>query len=74
MHEFASAVGKVLDSGRRVMVYSGKEDFICNYVGGAEWTNATSWSQQVRHEEIFIEGIILSWPRHIMGFRLLISK
>lgn len=34
MHEFASSVGKVLDSGRRVMVYSGKEDYICNYLGG----------------------------------------
>ena len=29
------------------MVYSGKEDYICNYVGGMEWTNATKWSQQV---------------------------
>ena len=49
MHAFASAVGKVLDSGRRVMVYSGKEDYICNYVGGAEWTNATRWQQEVVH-------------------------
>ncbi len=47
VHQFASAVGKVLDSGRRVMVYSGKEDYICNYVGGAEWTNATKWKQEV---------------------------
>ena len=47
VHEFASATGKVLDSGRRVLVYSGKEDYVCNYVGGAEWTNATKWSQQV---------------------------
>ena len=47
MHEFASATAKVLDSGRRVLVYSGKEDYICNYLGGMEWTNATKWSQQV---------------------------
>lgn len=47
MHEFASATAKVLDSGRRVLVYSGKEDYICNYLGGIEWTNATKWSQQV---------------------------
>lgn len=48
VHEFASATAKVLDSGRRVLVYSGKEDYICNYLGGIEWTNATKWSQQVR--------------------------
>lgn len=47
VHEFATATSKVLDSGRRVLVYSGKEDYICNYVGGMEWTNATKWSQQV---------------------------
>ena len=49
MHEFASATAKVLDSGKRVLVYSGKEDYICNYLGGMEWTNATTWSKQVMH-------------------------
>ena len=24
-------------------MYSGKEDFICNYLGGQEWVNATKW-------------------------------
>lgn len=47
VHQFASATAKVLDSGRRVLVYSGKEDYICNYLGGMEWTNATKWSEQV---------------------------
>lgn len=46
VHEFADAVGKVLDAGRRVLAYSGKEDFICNYLGGASWTNSTKWSKQ----------------------------
>lgn len=41
--EFASATGRVLDAGRRVVVYSGKEDYICNYLGGSEWTNVTQW-------------------------------
>ena len=48
MHEFANATGAVLNAGRRVVVYSGKNDFICNYIGGSEWTNATRWNQQVR--------------------------
>lgn len=38
------AVSTVLSTGRRVMVYSGKEDYICNYLGGLEWANATKWA------------------------------
>ena len=47
VHEFVDAVGVVLNHNRRVMVYSGKEDYICNYLGGTEWTNATVWNGQV---------------------------
>ena len=49
VRDFASAVGVVLGHGRRVVVYSGREDFICNYFGGAAWTNATQWSGAVSH-------------------------
>ena len=35
--EFKDAVSTILGQGRRVSVYSGKEDFICNYLGGQEW-------------------------------------
>ena len=35
------AVSTVLSQDRRVLVYSSKEDFICNYLGGQEWVNAT---------------------------------
>ena len=47
VHQFASATGMVLDAGRRVLVYNGKDDYICNYLGGAGWTNVTQWKQQV---------------------------
>ena len=42
VHQFASATGMVLDAGRKVMVYNGKCDYVCNYLGGAEWTNVTN--------------------------------
>ena len=48
VHQFASATGMVLDAGRRVLVYNGKDDYICNYLGGAGWTNVTKWKEQVR--------------------------
>ena len=46
--DFQAATATVLGHKRRVLVYSGKDDFICNYVGGNEWTNSTKWSGQVR--------------------------
>ncbi len=49
--DFKSATGKVLDQGRRVVVYSGKEDYICNYLGGSEWTNVTQWKNQDEFEK-----------------------
>ena len=46
--EFQDAVGTVLSMGKRVLVYmySGKEDYICNYIRGLEWTNSTKWNGQ----------------------------
>jgi carboxypeptidase C (cathepsin A) len=46
VHSFQSAAGTVLGHGRRVVVYSGKDDFICNYLGGKEWVESTKWSGQ----------------------------
>ncbi len=42
------ATGIVLDAGKRVVAYNGKEDYICNYIGGEGWTNITQWKEQVR--------------------------
>jgi len=33
-------------AGYKVLVYHGVDDYICNYVGGSEWTAATVWSGQ----------------------------
>ncbi|KAL5484491.1 hypothetical protein EMCRGX_G021002 [Ephydatia muelleri] len=46
VQNFANATATVLLHGKTVVVYSGKEDFVCDYVGGAEWTNATVWPGQ----------------------------
>jgi cathepsin A (carboxypeptidase C) len=39
-------------SNYTVLVYSGTEDFICNYIGGREWTLAMEWAGQVRFSQV----------------------
>ena len=39
-------VSSLLDNGINVLVYSGKEDFICNYYGGRDWTEHMQWTGQ----------------------------
>lgn len=51
IRELQDAVAVVLDSDRRVLVYSGKEDFICNYLGGLEWANTTKWSRMEQFQK-----------------------
>lgn len=31
-----------------VLVYSGKYDYVCNYIGGHEWVSKMKWHGQVR--------------------------
>ena len=47
VHSFQGAAATVLSHSRRVVVYSGKDDFICNYLGGKAWVESTQWSGQV---------------------------
>jgi carboxypeptidase C (cathepsin A) len=46
----APNVVATLAGGVRVLVYSGMEDFICNYYGGRNWTYALPWSGQTQFQ------------------------
>jgi len=37
-------VSDLLEAGVKVLVYAGDKDFICNWVGQENWTNAVKWS------------------------------
>lgn len=39
----------VLAAGVRTLVYSGMDDFICNYVGGMDWAAALVWPGQAAY-------------------------
>eukprot|EP00475_Leptophrys_vorax_P039794 TRINITY_DN724_c0_g2_i1.p1 TRINITY_DN724_c0_g2~~TRINITY_DN724_c0_g2_i1.p1 ORF type:complete len:441 (+),score=88.36 TRINITY_DN724_c0_g2_i1:64-1386(+) len=42
----ATFIPEMLEAGIRGLVYSGKEDWICNWYGGREWVAAMPWSGQ----------------------------
>mmetsp|Transcript_15332 Transcript_15332/g.17048 ORF Transcript_15332/g.17048 Transcript_15332/m.17048 type:complete len:436 (+) Transcript_15332:1-1308(+) len=46
VQSFRDDVPKLLQNGVRVLVYSGMEDFVCNYMGGERWLNSMKWSGQ----------------------------
>lgn len=43
---FNYTVPPLLESGVRVLIYAGDEDFICNWIGNKNWTTALQWTQQ----------------------------
>ena len=47
VQQYSTSTGMVLDEDIKVFVYSGMNDYVCNYIGGAEWTKATKWRNQV---------------------------
>jgi carboxypeptidase C (cathepsin A) len=54
---FQQDVAVVLARHRRVLVYSGNEDYICNYIGGQEWTYNMTWAGK----EAFDKATVQNW-------------
>lgn len=43
-------VSYLINSGLKVLVYSGDLDFICNWRGGEAWTNRVEWSKKIEFQ------------------------
>lgn len=43
-HRFDTAIPEMLEAGKRVMVYAGDKDIICNELGNRWWVDQMDWS------------------------------
>jgi serine carboxypeptidase-like clade 4 len=46
-----TVIPPMLEAGVRMLVYSGQEDFICNWFGGRDWVQQMPWSGQRRYNQ-----------------------
>jgi len=43
LSDLSGNVKFLLESGKKVLIYSGDKDYICNWRGGEAWTNNINW-------------------------------
>jgi len=46
MNSFQQMLPDQLNTGTRVLIYAGDQDYICNWLGNQAWTQALPWSHQ----------------------------
>lgn len=54
---YAPDVAAVLEKGVPVLIYSGDKDYICNWLGGRDWTNRLQW----KHHDSFSSKHTMFW-------------
>jgi cathepsin A (carboxypeptidase C) len=52
-----------LDNGVPILVYSGDQDFICNWFGGLAWTKALEWTGYAGYND----APIIDWTTEKSG-------
>lgn len=60
--DLSTKVPEILAKGIEVLIYSGDQDFICNWMGGHAWTENLKWSGQKEFQkqelkEFEIDGV-----------------
>ena len=57
MKSMEEDITTLLNSGVKVLVYSGDKDFICNWRGGEKWTHEAVWD----HSDEFKKASYVDW-------------
>jgi len=76
VESFKFDIPTLLASGIRVLVYSGMEDFICNYYGGRDWVASMLWPGQDEYTKApfqnwTVNGQIAGYSKSAQGLTFL---
>lgn len=63
------AIKEILDAGIRLLAYSGKRDFICNYLGNAAWIENLDWQGKDGYKRAPMEDWYVHKGKHGGQFR-----
>ncbi|EAR93053.2 serine carboxypeptidase family protein (macronuclear) [Tetrahymena thermophila SB210] len=50
----------VIDAKLKVLIYSGNLDFMCNYIGGEQWTNNLDWQYKSQFQAAQYQPVLLN--------------
>ncbi|KAI5475030.1 threonyl-trna synthetase [Pseudohyphozyma bogoriensis] len=48
-HNTAALIPSMLEDGIKILIYAGEADFMCNYLGNLEWTQALEWTGKANY-------------------------
>lgn len=55
--EMRTKVGELLNAGKKVLIYNGDQDFVCNWRGGQNWVNNIDWEKK----DVFVSKRFTPW-------------
>ena len=59
MRDLEPVIPPMLESGLRVLVYAGEDDFICNWLGNKRWVEAMPWSGREAFTEQYPQPFVV---------------
>jgi len=68
--DYSGALARSLDKGIKVMVYYGKQDLACDFVGGYAMANSIEWRGKTAFEQMQLDPLIIAgqemgqWKSH----------
>ncbi|KAJ9474169.1 putative serine carboxypeptidase [Pseudozyma hubeiensis] len=61
------AVSSILSNSVRVLTYSGKRDFICNYLGNRAWSEDVEWSGKSEYNKVQLVDWFVDTGKKVKG-------
>lgn len=67
----APNVSKLLAAGKKVLIYNGDKDYICNWVGGEAWVKEMEWEHKEEFNSLDYEDIGYAHVMRLQNFEFM---